>query len=81
MLLSPMDGNAVVATTIIMAQAWSRFKTKIVPKDWYTVKIVCAISKEEDCPMTLRSVKSQVVMKSKDAVNKIVLWPDSQIAR
>ena len=45
------------------------------------MKIVSAISGEEDCPLTLRSVTSQVVMKIKDAVNKIVLWPDSHIAR
>ena len=80
-LLSPVDCKAIAATAVIMAQAGSRFKTKIVPKDWHTVKIVSAILGEEDCLLTPCSIKSQVVMKIKDAVNKTVLWPDSHIAR
>ena len=80
-LLSLVDGKAIAATVVIMAQAGSRFKTKIVPRDWYIVKIVSAISGEEDCPLTPYSVNSQVVTKIKDVVNKIVLWPNSHIAR
>ena len=80
-LLSLVDGKAIAATAVIMAQAGSRFKTKIVPNDWRILKILSAISGEEDCPLTPCSITSQLVTKIKDAVNKIMLWPDSHITR
>ena len=64
---------------IVMGQHGSKYKSKVIPKDWHLVKVVGVLLGNEECPTPPCLGKFYTVMKFHDALNTIVMWPDSHI--